>query len=614
MFTVLRKQSPLQPGTDLGKDVLIRDESCYRLMRRNKARGLSLMLLIILLGTLGSSCLNPVRQMSARVYQPQTVMQGAFHVSVPANGWLQNAVYNLALPNVTANIREIYVRLGQKVTKGQILAQLDPKTLRQEYYTAQASVNSAKKNLFGALLFENDAITSTNIRIAQAQNVVRAAQADVHATFNSTDANLVAAQVIVESDQHILDAVRKNYRVRLRQAKAQLRNDLNACSLISTPIPVSSSSSLIPTANSTPDPGIPGNQLQNSQSHSTPAHTVADCIRLAYATYKQTVTAANVVLTAAEQQVVQDEQLINIARANGEENNTDALLSQEYALFLLVTEKHNYVVTSAIAGVETAQGQLEVTLAQLDVARQNMGDATLRAPHDGVVTAINGTVGGPPGYVVNSAVGSSAPEGIFIQLVDLSSVRQLLTRVKETDIPTIRVGQPVQFTLKAYSHRQFSGTVSAISPNSLPGNNSDYPVIVDFDPKNIDGVVLFPNMTANATITVLDKDKAIRVPIGAIDDNFTQQHGGDAPLISQHQANDALSQAQHMLTRLVKQHPNLISYKPFPSFVVEPTDSGTTYIAKPVVLGLSDGTYYEVLQGLLVGEPVMVRKSVMKRK
>ncbi|WP_201365885.1 efflux RND transporter periplasmic adaptor subunit [Dictyobacter formicarum] len=583
------------------------------------ARGLSLMLLIILLGTQGSSCLKlmDLKLMGAQVYQQQTVTQGAFHVSVSASGWLRSAVYNLSLPNVTANIQEIYVRLGQKVTKGQILAQLDPLTLQQAYYTAQASVNSAKKNLSGALLFERDAITSTNIRIAQAQNLVQAARAFVFAAFKSSDANLVAAQVIVESDQLILDAVRQHFDATLRRAQAQLRDNLNVCNSTFTSLPDSSSGSA--TDSNAPGLGIPGNpsqesQPQDDQSPREGAQTVADCIRLAHATFKQMVTEANVALTTAEQQVVKDQQLINIARANGGENNTGALLTYEYALDLLVIEKHNYVVTSAIATVETAQGLLEVALAQLEVARQNMGNATLRAPHDGVVTAINGTVGGLPGYVVNPAVGSSAPEGIFIQLVDLSSVRQLLTKVKDADTPTIRVGQPVQFTPKPYPHRQFSGTVSAISPNGLTGKAGDieYPVIVDFDPKNIVGAVLLPNTTANATITVLDKPNAIRVPVSAIDNNFTQQHDGDPPLISQRQANDALSQAQNMFTRLVKQDPKLISQKPFPSFVVEPTGSGNTYIVKPVVLGLSDGTYYEVLQGLSVGEPVMVVKAKKK--
>jgi hypothetical protein len=47
-----------------------------------------------------------------------------------------------------------------------------------------------EKTLSGALFYEHDAITSTNIRIARAEDVVQAIQDYVSATFNSTDVNL----------------------------------------------------------------------------------------------------------------------------------------------------------------------------------------------------------------------------------------------------------------------------------------------------------------------------------------------------------------------------------------------------------------------------------------
>jgi HlyD family secretion protein len=144
---------------------------------------------------------------------------------------------------------------------------------------------------------------------------------------------------------------------------------------------------------------------------------------------------------------------------------------------------------------------------QLHTAQLNLTTNTvLVAPHDGVVTAINGTVGGIPGPRVDIAPRGlgSADSNVFIQLVDPSHVDRLLLNVTETDIMKVKAGQHVQFTLNAYAGRQFSGTVSVISPNGVfVDNMMKYPAIVSIAPESMKGVTLFPNMTtATASIAV----------------------------------------------------------------------------------------------------------------
>jgi HlyD family secretion protein len=204
----------------------------------------------------------------------------------------------------------------------------------------------------------------------------------------------------------------------------------------------------------------------------------------------------------------------------------------------------------------------------------------------------------------------SAPYGIIIQIVDLSSVQQIIANVSETDIVTVQAGQPIQFHLKAYNERPFSGTVSAISPNGISGGGGiTYPVITTIDPGDLDGTDMLPNMTASITITVLYDKHALRLPANAIDAANTGKDAKKvAVLVSSKQSSTALSQAMDMLKQLVKAQPGLINHKPFAAFVVERSEQGNTFIAKPVVLGLSDGTYYEVLQGLSENEHVIVGK------
>jgi hypothetical protein len=62
-----------------------------------------------------------------------------------------------------------------------------------------------------------------------------------------------------------------------------------------------------------------------------------------------------------------------------------------------------------------------------------------------------------------------------------------------------------------------------------------------------------------------------------------------------------MSQARQMLKDLESQDATLAQVNPVPAYVIEKTNRGA-YVAKPVVLGLTDNTSYEVLQGLSAGD------------
>ncbi|HEY7975701.1 MAG TPA: efflux RND transporter periplasmic adaptor subunit, partial [Ktedonobacterales bacterium] len=112
---------------------------------------------------------------------------------------------------------------------------------------------------------------------------------------------------------------------------------------------------------------------------------------------------------------------------------------------------------------QLAQNQYASSLQQLQTARDNLAAATLKASHAGVVTAINGSVGGTPSSG-GSGSGSSATSSAsgFIQIADSSSL-QITTSVNEADITGVATGQPATFTVTAYPGRVFIGSVSAVS-------------------------------------------------------------------------------------------------------------------------------------------------------
>ena len=265
-------------------------------------------------------------------------------------------------------------------------------------------------------------------------------------------------------------------------------------------------------------------------------------------------------------------------------------------------------ILAAQAQLSTAQAQLKSAQVQLSAAKRTLNNATLTAPHSGVVTAINGQVGETPGSSVAAASGgnsgasagngSSSSGSSFIQIVDLSSL-QIQANVNESDMANLQVGDPAQFTVNAYGNQQFTGTVSAISPAGVTSSNVvTYPATINVNMKSAKGVHLFPDMTADVTITVIQHHNVTLIPVNAI--NFARQAGsgnsitGASQLISVQEAATATQQAQQMLNDLESNNSSISAQNPVATFVLENGAKGQ-YIAKPVVLGLTDGTSYEVL-------------------
>jgi RND family efflux transporter MFP subunit len=259
---------------------------------------------------------------------------------------------------------------------------------------------------------------------------------------------------------------------------------------------------------------------------------------------------------------------------------------------------------------------------QYDTAQHNLQNATLTAPHTGIVTAINGTVGGSSsgsGGSSGSTGSSTTTGGGFIQIADTSTL-QVVASVNEADIGNVATGQAVTFTTSAYGTTAFKGAVSLISPAATTTSNVvTYPVTVDVDMTSLQGKNLLPGMTATITITRARRDNVVLLPTTALtfargsinlngsSSSTTTSTNSSAPSLTTQQVRDAIVSARQMLTTLEQDKPEVKDDSPQAAFVLQ--QNGKQWVIKPVVIGLTDGTYYEALAGLSAGDSVVTGQS-----
>ncbi|HEX2702544.1 MAG TPA: efflux RND transporter periplasmic adaptor subunit [Solirubrobacteraceae bacterium] len=195
-------------------------------------------------------------------------------------------------------------------------------------------------------------------------------------------------------------------------------------------------------------------------------------------------------------------------------------------------------LTRATDAANIASAQAAVSSAELTVKSDTaaLAGTKLYAPSNGTIASISGAVGdevtagtgsssandGSSGTGASSALSSAASSSStsssssgsgFIVLADLSSM-QLVVSVSESDIGSIKVGQPATISVAALPSEEFAAKVTAISLLSSDSSGVvSYNVTIKLSQNSSR---LRPGMTATATIVTGQANNAVNVESAAI--------------------------------------------------------------------------------------------------
>ncbi len=225
-----------------------------------------------------------------------------------------------------------------------------------------------------------------------------------------------------------------------------------------------------------------------------------------------------------------------------------------------------------------AQAKTNVTNAKANVhqSQVNLGYAEIYSPIDGIV--LNRAV--EQGQTVAASFNTPT---LFTIANDLKKM-QVEADVDEADIGQIKVGQNVTFTVDSYSDDMFEGTVNQIRLQPTVTNNVvTYTVIIEApNPEE----KLFPGMTASVTI-VTQKEEGLIILNEALNFKSTEETKSKQ-----------------------KKQPEKLSHIPSKSVWLQ-TPEGIVH--KDVKIGLNDGIYAIVKEGLKKGDTVILSVSTEKK-
>jgi HlyD family secretion protein len=178
---------------------------------------------------------------------------------------------------------------------------------------------------------------------------------------------------------------------------------------------------------------------------------------------------------------------------------------------LAVNRQRQAVVNLGVAkaSIARAEAQVEQARAALAQSEEELRNATIVSPIDGVVLTRDREAGDAVSSILTMGSGAT----MIMTLGDLREV-YVKGKVDESDIGQVYLGQPARITVESYRDQTFTGKVTKISPMGTEINNvTTFEVRVSISNESRK---LLAAMTANAEILIEERKGVLAVPEGAI--------------------------------------------------------------------------------------------------
>jgi HlyD family secretion protein len=406
-------------------------------------------------------------------------------------------------------ISQIFPQVGSFVKSGDVLAILQNGDVQDQLAAQKDALKIAQANLAKALapqLSQN--IQTGKLREDSAQLALDNANTASQNFSDSSQSAINSAQIALQTAQTNLSQAQENYNYAYQNIQTSTWSHPS--------YPVYDSGYYYGDLRSQMPQAASSSTSSSSASSSTAALAAAleasSNPTPGYTTDVNTIDTAQYAVQKAQQAYDQAQQAYDKVVADAKSQSDTLANGISQAQVSLQTAQQGYDLTVAkprSVDVAPLQAMVDQATDAVSLAQYQLDQTMLKAPDDGVVSAVNGD----PGDM-------ASPGQPFITLD--SKFLYIKALVSEADIAKVQLGQAVDLTFDAFGDdTHFKGAIAEVDPSETIVQGVVYYVVkVQFDSA---GSNVKPGMTANLTIQTNTKSNVLEVPARAV-----QYDGGQA--------------------------------------------------------------------------------------
>ena len=263
------------------------------------------------------------------------------------------------------------------------------------------------------------------------------------------------------------------------------------------------------------------------------------------------------------------------------------------------------------ASYEIANSSLAQAKSSLESREDDLNKARIVSPQDGIVTAVNKEVG-------EMAVGGMFQAEVLMIIADLNRM-EVIVNVNENDVVSVSQGDTTEIEIDAFQDTIFYGIVSEIAHMAQTSSVGSAEQVTNFEVKIRmiqvpDGIR--PGMSATANIITDKKDDVLAIPIQSLtvrpEGSEKLSFGKGKRSGKKDDVKKPKAKKMEELVFIIAENPGGVLRDGTLSELDEKSlkkskrgKGGKVVHIRPVKVGISSETHYEVLSGIDEGEEIV---------
>ena len=297
--------------------------------------------------------------------------------------------------------------------------------------------------------------------------------------------------------------------------------------------------------------------------------------------------------------------------------SAEARLKQEEASKKRVENMYNQNLASdqeleaVQASYQIAKSSLEQANSLLEFREDELDKARIMAPQDGIVTAVNKEVG-------EMAVGGMFQAEVLMIIADLKRM-EVLVDVNENDVVSVSLGDTTEIEIDAFQDTLFYGVVSEIAHMAQTSAMGQAEQVTNFQVKiRIIDVPeeIRPGMSATANIITDKKENVLAIPIQSL---TVRPEGSEKSVFGKGKRSSGKDGEEKAKAKKMEELVFILADKPggvLRNGKLSEMDekkgkknkvpkNGKVVHIRPIEVGISSETHYEVITGLDEGDEIV---------